>query len=138
VAGFIGSPSMNFVDTTIEETGGALYAKASGFTMRVPDPKANALQGYVGRPVTLGVRPEHLDERDHIEGDVAPDSTIHATVDVVELLGNEIFVYLTTQDQVITARMDPDLRLTRGQKIQVTAPMDRLHFFDPQTEVALG
>ena len=138
VAGFIGSPSMNFVDTMIEQHDGGLYAKANGFTMRVPDNKSNALQGYIGRPVTLGVRPEHLDERSHIEGDVAPDSTIHAKVDVVELLGNEIFVYLTTQDQVITARMDPDLKLQRGQDIQVTAPMDRLHFFDPQTEISLG
>jgi multiple sugar transport system ATP-binding protein len=139
VAGFIGSPSMNFVDTTIQQQDGHLYAKASGFTMRVPDGKENAMQGYIGRNVTLGVRPEHLDERHHIEGElVAPDSTIHAKVDVVELLGNEIFVYLTTQDQVITARMDPDLNLTRGQDIQVTAPMDRLHFFDPQTEQAIG
>jgi multiple sugar transport system ATP-binding protein len=139
VAGFIGSPSMNFVDTTIQQADGHLYAKAGGFTMRVPDNKANAMQGYVGRNVTLGVRPEHLDERHHIEGElVAPDSTIHATVDVVELLGNEIFVYLTTSDQVITARMDPDLKLTRGQQIQVTAPMDRLHFFDPETDAAIA
>jgi multiple sugar transport system ATP-binding protein len=138
VAGFIGSPSMNFVDTTIEQQGGNLYAKSAGFTMRVPDAKANAVQAYIGKAVTLGVRPEHLDERNHIEGEVAPDSTIHCTVDVVELLGNEIFVYLTTSGQTITARMDPDLRLTRGQEIQVTAPMDRLHFFDPQTDAAIG
>ena len=58
---------------------------------------------------------------------------------MVELLGNEIFVYLTTSaDQVITARMDPDLHLSRGQQIQVTSPPDRLHFFDPQTEVAVN
>ena len=151
VAGFIGSPSMNFVDTTIEQQGGHLYAKSAGFTMRVPDHKANSVQSYIGKSVTLGVRPEHLDERGHIEGeDVAPDSTIHATVDVVELLGNEIFVYLTTAgqqsggdgigvgSQTITARMDPDLRLQRGQQIQVTAPMERLHFFDPQTDASIG
>jgi multiple sugar transport system ATP-binding protein len=150
VAGFIGSPSMNFVDTTIEQQGGALYARANGFTMRVPDNKANAMQGYIGKSVTLGVRPEHLIERSQADGTAPPDSTIHATVDVVELLGNEIFVYLTTAgqrsenegigvgSQTITARMDPDLHLQRGQQIQVTAPMERLHFFDPQSDATIG
>ena len=57
---------------------------------------------------------------------------------MVELLGNEIFVYLTTADQTVTARMDPDLHLQRGQDIEVTAHPDRLHFFDPQSEIAIG
>jgi multiple sugar transport system ATP-binding protein len=139
VAGFIGSPSMNFVDTTIEQQGGKLYAKAAGFTVRVPDSKANALQGYLGQAITLGIRPEHLVEIHQADASIPEDSLIHATVDVVELLGNEIFVYLTTSaGQVITARMDPDLRLNRGQQIQVTAPPDRLHFFDPQSEVSIN
>jgi multiple sugar transport system ATP-binding protein len=138
VAGFIGSPSMNFVDATIAQQDGKLYAQASGFRLRVPDAKANALAGYNGQPVLLGVRPEHLVERHQADATTPPDSAIKATVDVVELLGNEIFVYLTTSDQVITARMDPDLRLTRGQQIDVTASPDRLHFFDPQTEAAIG
>jgi multiple sugar transport system ATP-binding protein len=137
VAGFIGSPSMNFVDTVIEQNGGNLYAKANGFTLRVPQAKADAVSAYVGKPVTLGVRPEHLVEQSRAGNEAAPDSSIHATVDVVELLGNEIFVYLTTQDQTITARMDPDLNLTRGQQIQVTSASERLHFFDPQTEQAI-
>ena len=139
VAGFIGSPSMNFVDTTIEQQGGKLYAKAAGFTMRVPDAKVNAVQAYLGQAITLGIRPEHLLEIHQADASIPEDSLIHATVDVVELLGNEIFVYLTTSaGQVITARMDPDLHLQRGQQIQVTAPPDRLHFFDPQSEAAIA
>jgi multiple sugar transport system ATP-binding protein len=138
VAGFIGSPSMNFVDATIAQEDGKLYAQASGFRLRVPDAKSAALSAYNGKPITLGVRPEHLVERNQADATTPPDSAIKATVDVVELLGNEIFVYLTTSDQVITARMDPDLHLTRGQQIDVTASPDRLHFFDPQTDAAIG
>jgi multiple sugar transport system ATP-binding protein len=139
VAGFIGSPSMNFVDTTIEQQSGHLYAKAAGFTMRVPDAKANALQGYIGQTITLGIRPEHLVEFQPGDPNVPEDSKIHAKVDVVELLGNEIFVYLTTSaDRTITARMDPNLRLKRGQEIVVSSPSERMHFFDPQTELSIG
>jgi multiple sugar transport system ATP-binding protein len=138
VAGFIGSPSMNFVDTAIEQQGGHLYAKAAGFTMRVPDNKSDALQGYLGQSISLGIRPEHLVEFQPGDPNVPEDSKIHATVDVVELLGNEIFVYLTTSaDRTITARMDPNLRLKRGQDIVVSAPSERMHFFDPQTEAAI-
>ena len=132
-------PSMNFFDATIEQHDGKLYAKAAGFTLRVPDAKVNAVQAYLGQAITLGIRPEHLLEIHQADASIPEDSLIHATVDVVELLGNEIFVYLTTSaGQVITARMDPDLHLQRGQQIQVTAPPDRLHFFDPQSEAAIA
>jgi ABC-type sugar transport system ATPase subunit len=60
------------------------------------------------------------------------------TVDVVELLGNETFVYLTMGDgSTITARMAPELRLQRGLQFDVTAPSDKMHFFDPETEYAI-
>ncbi|HEY8448819.1 MAG TPA: sn-glycerol-3-phosphate ABC transporter ATP-binding protein UgpC [Thermomicrobiales bacterium] len=138
VAGFIGSPAMNFLDVTIQQANGALYAVNSNFRVRVPDSKAPNLSKYIGQTVTLGVRPEHLIERSRINGQVPQDSIVSVTVDVIELLGNEIFVYLTTDNNMtLTARMDPDLRLQRGQRIEVATPLDKLHFFDPQTEVAL-
>jgi multiple sugar transport system ATP-binding protein len=137
VAGFIGSPSMNFVEATIQQADGNLYAVTSGFRMRVPDPKKQTLSGYVGQPIVIGIRPEHLMERSRIAGGAPADSIISAKVDVVELLGNEIFVYLDSNGTVLTARMDPDLHLTRGQDIQVAAPMDKIYFFDPKSEVAL-
>jgi ABC-type sugar transport system ATPase subunit len=56
---------------------------------------------------------------------------------VIELLGNEIFVYLDNDGRMLTARMDPDIHLTRGQEIEVTAPLDKLHFFDPKSETAI-
>jgi multiple sugar transport system ATP-binding protein len=138
VAGFIGSPSMNFVDVTIEERDGHLYAMTQGLKLRVPDQKADSLVNFRGQQVILGIRPEHLIDWEHANGIAPEDSKVPVTVDVVELLGNEIFVYLTTPDgQVLTARMAPELRLQRGLTFDVTAAPDKLHFFDPRTEYAI-
>jgi multiple sugar transport system ATP-binding protein len=138
VAGFIGSPSMNFVDTTIDRQDGHLYATNPAVHLRVPDYKEAALEKFVGKQVILGVRPEHLIDWDHANGIAPPDSKIPVTVDVIELLGNEIFVYLTMDNgDVITARMDPGVHLTRGQKLDVTASPEKMHFFDPETEYGI-
>ncbi|MEA2531344.1 MAG: multiple sugar transport system ATP-binding protein [Thermomicrobiales bacterium] len=138
VAGFIGSPSMNFIDITVQQGDGGLYAVTPGFRMRVPDPKVSSLRNYIGQSVTMGIRPEHIAEKSRLNGTAPPDSVIPVTVDVIELLGNEIFVYLTTEhNATLTARMAPDIRLTRGQKIEVAAPSDKMHFFDPQSEQAI-
>ena len=137
VAGFIGSPSMNFLDTVIQSEGGHLYAAGEGFKIRIADDRAAPLQEYIGKNVTLGIRPEHLLERNHSGGLVADDSYMTVTVDVIELLGNEIFVYLLAGNQTLTARMDPDIRLQKGEQIQVGGQMEKLQFFDPQTELAI-
>jgi multiple sugar transport system ATP-binding protein len=134
VAGFIGSPSMNFLDVNVEASDGRLYAVTPGFKMRVPDEKGRMLEKYRGQTVTLGVRPEHLVERSRLEINAPPDATIPVQVDVIELLGNEIFVYLQNAGTTLTSRMDPDIKLERGQQIEVAAEPHRLHFFDPQTE----
>jgi multiple sugar transport system ATP-binding protein len=137
VAGFIGSPSMNFMDVTIQNADGKLYAVAPGFRMQVTDERTKALQQFLGQTVTLGIRPEHIVERSRAGSDVPPDSVIPVTVDVVELLGNEIFVYLTNNGMTLTARMDPDIRLTRGDQIEVAAPSDKMHFFDQKTDAVI-
>ena len=138
VAGFMGSPSMNFVDVTIEEADGLLYATNPGFRMRIPDNKIASLTDYKGSQVTMGVRPEHIVEESRVPSGAVPDDAfIPVTVDVVELLGNEIFVYLTTRTSTLTARMDPDLTLERGQEIRIALEPSKLHFFDPKTEASI-
>ena len=134
VAGFIGSPSMNFIDVTLQAQDGKLFATTPGFKMRVPDAKGRSLEKYLGQTVTLGVRPEHLVEKSQISVNTPPDATIPVTVDIVETLGNELFVYLTTAGATLTSRMPPDLKLETGQQIEVAAPPDKLYFFDPQSE----
>lgn len=137
VAGFIGSPSMNFIDVTIQGEGSNLYAVAEGLRVRVAGDKAASLNSYIGKNVTMGIRPEHLLEKGHAGGQIPDDSFMTVTVDVIELLGNEIFVYLQAGSQMLTARMDPDIRLQKGEQIQVGAASERLHFFDDATELAI-
>ena len=138
VAGFIGSPSMNFIDVTIEQRGEHLWAITPDLQLRVADWKEDVLQKFIGKKVILGVRPEHLVPWDQANGIAPSDSKIPVTVDVIELLGNEIFVYLTMDNgDVITARMDPDVKLERGSRLDVTASPDKLHFFDPETEYGI-
>jgi multiple sugar transport system ATP-binding protein len=157
VAGFIGSPSMNFVDVQIMAQDGKIYARTPGFTMQAPPIKEKALAPHVGKTVTMGVRPEHLVEISRLPGFV-PGMAIPVTVDIVELLGNENFVYLLNRpngrraDQelalteieapssgttLLTARMAPDVRLIRGDRIEVSALPEHLHFYDPETEAAI-
>ncbi|MBA3416971.1 MAG: TOBE domain-containing protein, partial [Chloroflexia bacterium] len=100
----------------------------------VPDITGRALEQYIGQTVTLGVRPEHLVERSRLGGDAPADATIPVKVDIVETLGNEIFVYLISGSVTLTSRMDPDIKLQTGQEIEVAAEPRRLHFFDPKTE----
>jgi multiple sugar transport system ATP-binding protein len=137
VAGFMGSPAMNFLDVTLEAIDGRLFAVTPGFRMQVPDIQTRNLQGHIGKTVTMGIRPEHISLPERLGGKVADASRIPVTVDVVELLGNEIFVYLTNRGATLTARMDPDIRLERGQEIEVAAEPDKMHFFDAQTEQTL-
>ncbi|HLU34210.1 MAG TPA: sn-glycerol-3-phosphate ABC transporter ATP-binding protein UgpC [Thermomicrobiales bacterium] len=138
VAGFMGSPAMNFIDVSIEAVDGKLYATSPGFRMLIPDIKTRNLQNYVGKQVTMGIRPEHIVEASRVPAGAVPqDSFIPVTVDVVELLGNEIFVYLNTRNSTITARMDPDIQLERGQEIKIALEPSKLHFFDNQTEESI-
>ncbi|HEX5500819.1 MAG TPA: TOBE domain-containing protein, partial [Thermomicrobiales bacterium] len=88
--------------------------------------------------VTFGIRPEHLVKRNHPNADTA----IPVTVDVIELLGNEIFVYLMNNSASgthtqLTSRMPPDVKLERGEKIEVVAEPDKIHFFDNDTQAAI-
>ncbi|CAA9555747.1 MAG: hypothetical protein AVDCRST_MAG33-1269 [uncultured Thermomicrobiales bacterium] len=137
VAGFIGSPSMNFVDVQIEDAEGRLYAtNPGGFRMRIPDSRGASLARFKGETVTLGIRPEHLVERNHFGGN--PETVLPVTVDVIELLGNESFIYLNSGNAVLTARMSPEVKVERGQKIEVTAEPDRFYFFDPKTDAAVA
>jgi|SwirhisoilCB3_FD_contig_61_1482524_length_1236_multi_3_in_0_out_0_1 multiple sugar transport system ATP-binding protein len=137
VAGFIGSPSMNFIDVTLEKgEDGHMYAVTPGFKMHVPDDlKARGIENYLGKTIVMGIRPEHLVEKSRLNQKVT--STIPVEVDVVELLGNEIFVYLNSRGGTLTARMDPDVHLERGQHIEVGVEPDKIYFFDPQSEQAI-
>ncbi len=133
VAGFIGSPAMNFIEATLIREGGAYLIDAVGFKVRLPEVFYPKVEPYVGRQVTFGVRPEDVVERASTALGV-PGNTLRARADVVEPLGSETFVYLTCGPHAIVARMEsPEQPLTVGQTLEVDLKMSKTHLFDTKT-----
>jgi multiple sugar transport system ATP-binding protein len=141
VAGFIGSPPMNFFRGTIQQRQGALWfvedtrepGKDGGFSVRVDEPMAKNLAPYAGKPVVFGVRPEDINNR-HLVAPANSEQVLHATVDVVEPMGAEIYLYLNTAGHSFIARVDPHEKADVNQKLEMVLAMSKSHFFDPQTE----
>ena len=133
VAGFIGSPAMNFLPVRLTDAGGALYAETEtpGLKIKVPSARAGRLAAYKGQTVTLGIRPEDI--RVGAGGDSA-DFAFDAVVDVVEPLGAEILLDATAAGQSVVARVDPSVKTRPHEKIRLTCVPERIHFFDAKTE----
>ena len=134
VAGFIGSPAMNFVDVGVAEAGGALWAESPGIRVMVPPARAGALRPHAGQRVTLGIRPEDL----HVAtGGDASQGTVDAIVDVVEPLGSEILLDVKVGPTIMVARVEPTVRVKVHEPLRLRLDPDRLHFFDVKTEAAI-
>jgi len=133
VAGFIGSPAMNFIEATLIQEGNAYFIEAVGFKVRLPEGFYPSVEPYVGRQVIFGVRPEDVAERVPTAVGVH-GNTLTARADVVEPLGSETFVYLTCGPHAIVARMEsPERPLTVGQTLEVDLKMSKTHLFDTKT-----
>jgi multiple sugar transport system ATP-binding protein len=138
VAGFIGSPSMNFFDATLAETDGKLEVNAGGFRLEIPPVKANEWRQFKGREVIFGIRPEDIHAKPFTPPGIL-ESDINARVDVTELMGNEIFLYLMTKDnKQFIARVDPRVQTHPGSDLELAINMSNAHIFDPKTEVSLA
>ncbi len=135
VAGFIGSPAMNFIPCNVSARNGELFFTAPGLTLPVPAAKANALATYKDKPVTMGIRPEDMHEATPQD---PPASVFEAKVDVVEPIGHEIYLDVMVGSAEVVARVSPDTPVKVGQTIKLAAALDKLHAFDPQTERAIG
>ncbi|HVQ75422.1 MAG TPA: sn-glycerol-3-phosphate ABC transporter ATP-binding protein UgpC [Candidatus Binatia bacterium] len=131
VAGFIGSPAMNFIPVTLTEANGGLRAEAKDFAIMVPADRRARLAAYKGQGVTLGVRPEDL--RVGTAGE-ASGSALDAVVEVVEPLGSEILLDTTVAGQSVVARVEPSVRAKPHEKIHLVLNTERIHFFDAKTE----
>ncbi len=140
VAGFIGSPPMNFFKGTIQQRQGGLWfiepareGKDTGLAVRVHDDMARNLSGHIGQPVVFGVRPEDVNDRKFV-AEANPDHTVRATVDVVEPMGAEIYLYLNTGSHSFIARVNSRETADVNQQVEMVFDMRKCHFFDPQTE----
>ncbi len=134
VAGFIGSPAMNFIPTSVTEQNGALFADASGLKMKIPADRVGRMAAYKGQTVTLGIRPEDL--RVSPGADLAAYA-FDAMVDVVEPLGSEILLDVTLAGQSVVARVEPSVKARPHEKIRLAFVPDRIHFFDTKTEAVI-
>jgi multiple sugar transport system ATP-binding protein len=133
VAGFIGSPAMNFIEATLVPDDGAWFIAADGFRVRAPEMFHPRLESYAGRQVIFGVRPEDMSVRNPATG-AREGNTVTARADVVETLGSEIFVYLTCGADSVVARMEvPEQPLTVGQTLEMDLKMSKTHIFDKET-----
>ncbi len=136
VAGFIGSPAMNFFPGHLREADGHFHVDVGAFQVQVPDERKAMYAAYVGRPVILGLRPEHIHHPQFAPPGIWPQP-VEGMVEVTELMGNEIFVYLRSGEHQFVARVDPRSSYRMGQPGQVVFDMSQMHLFDPQTEKAI-
>jgi multiple sugar transport system ATP-binding protein len=134
VAGFIGSPAMNFAAVTMTDGNGKLTAKNSGLEIEVPPAQAERLRSRVGQQLTLGVRPENL----HVAGDADPAGlTFASKVEVIEQLGSEILLDVRVGNDSMVAAVDPTTRTKVQESLRLAVNPERLHFFDADTEMAI-
>lgn len=137
VAGFIGSPSMNFSSGRLVRQDGAVRFTNSSLNFQMPTVQADALIDQVGKEVILGFRPESIYDQRFPGGKILTDPQ-QITVDVTEPIGSETFVYFSLIDQTCCMRVSSDVHYQPGELITIGFDRDRLYFFDPQTEQRLG
>jgi multiple sugar transport system ATP-binding protein len=134
VAGFIGSPAMNFAAVTMVDRNGALVARNGGMEIEVPPPHLERLRPHVGRQLTLGIRPEDL----HIASGADPDGlTFSSRVEVIEQLGSEVLLDVRVGDDTMVAAVEPTARVGIEDTLRLAVNPARLHFFEVQGESAV-
>ena len=133
VAGFLGSPAMNFMKVTAAEDNGAVWVANPGFRLKVPDFCAAKVRGYVGGELWLGIRPEDLRVASGADGNLS----FEAIVEVVERLGPETLLDVKAGPCAMVAAVEPDIRAKIRDTLRLAPNPERLHFFDAKTEAAI-
>ncbi|MGQ9833742.1 MAG: ABC transporter ATP-binding protein [Candidatus Villigracilaceae bacterium] len=136
VAGFIGSPAMNFFNGKLVKDGDKLIIDTGDFAVPVPPERAKVYLPHTGKNIVFGIRPENIHDPDFIPPGIHAEK-VAARVDVTELMGNEIFVYLVSGQNTFIARVDPRSRFRIGDQVQIAFNMDNFHIFDADTEKAI-
>jgi multiple sugar transport system ATP-binding protein len=133
VAGFIGSPAMNFFDCAISQENGDLFARNENINFKLPANKTNMLSNYIGKNLVLGLRPENF-----APGSGGQGSDFKAEVRVVELLGSEQLLNLEVGAKRFSARLDPESVYQIGELREFNAKMELAHMFDPESGEAIS
>lgn len=135
VAGFIGSPQMNFLNVTVDCSSNGTYLKSGGFKIKLPEGKGNRaeIKKYNGKEVIMGIRPEDIyDDQAFISS--APDCVVNVDIDLVEMMGAETYLYFQVEGTEFTARVNPRSTAKHGDNIKIAFDANKIHLFDKDTE----
>ena len=134
VAGFMGSPQMNFLDAVVEVSGDKACLQIAGQSIELPPAKAKKLieGGYAGKKVTFGIRPEDVDDSEMVVS--TSKAVFESTINVYELLGAEVYLYFDLDKFPITARVDSRTTARPGDKVKFAFDVEKIHVFDKETE----
>ncbi len=135
VAGFIGSPQMNFIDAKVVRSGSDVLLMFGSNTVKLPESKGKVLidGGYEDKVVTFGIRPEDIKDEEMFISN-SPDTTLDATVKVYEMLGAEVFLYFTVDTFDVTVRVNPRTTARPGDTIKIALDASKIHLFDKETQ----
>jgi multiple sugar transport system ATP-binding protein len=133
VAGFIGSPPMNFFDGTLQQDGSGLFFDEGHFTVHAEGFQAEKLAPYVGKELVFGVRPEDMNDALFVS-DPNPKHTVKAKIEVVEPLGSETNLFLNTGKHTFVASVESHGELKENDEVALVVSMKKTHFFDASTE----
>jgi len=133
VAGFIGSPAMNFFNARLDRADGGQVIDAGSFSVPVPSSRTSTYDPFVGRQVIFGIRPEDIHDPAFSPPGIMT-APVEASVDVTELMGNEIFLHLETGGTTFTGRVDPRTSAKMGEKTRIVMNMENMHLFEPDGE----
>lgn len=133
VAGFIGSPAMNFFPATLKKVDGGLTVDTEDFQVKIPEQMISKYMPHAGKKIIFGIRPEDIHNPIFAPQNIHT-APIEAKVDVTELMGYEILLYMVTDKNSFVARVDPRTRFQIGEKVQLVVNMDNFHIFDPSQD----
>jgi multiple sugar transport system ATP-binding protein len=134
VAGFIGSPSMNFIDVALQGSDGTAKLAGPGITIPLPD-QYREMVASAGRTLVAGVRPEHFELGKEADGAVA---SVAGVAEVVEYLGNEELLHVTMNDRDLVAIVDSSQQVKPGQNVTLNVPLEKVYLFDPDSGLSVG
>ncbi|MEI7555071.1 sn-glycerol-3-phosphate ABC transporter ATP-binding protein UgpC [Candidatus Chlorohelix sp.] len=137
VAGFIGSPPMNFFDAVLTGDSQTQFLDASSFKVKVPEQFKRDLIPYLNKEVVMGIRPEHISDQALSGQDSNEFSTANVKVEVVEPMGSEVYVYLASGKHSFIARLDSRTRTRPNDDMKVVFELNQIHVFDKITQKSL-
>ena len=138
VAGFIGSPQMNFIDVKVEKKDDGVHLVNSNFDIKLPEGKGNReeLNDYIGKEVVMGIRPESIYEDEAHIASMA-DCVVNVEVDLTEMMGAETYLYLKVGETPMIARVNRRTTAQAGETIKTVFDTNKIHLFDKETELAI-